>query len=213
LRAFDESPRSRRNDPICRPEWVRWFDLIVRHYSEPRRLRLDGDGSAFVHYDTRLGDDGVQPVRCIDPQTGVSTWVSDDWDALPTCWGKLPTDTARRLAEGRAVTLWHEHYGARNNPAICAGCNEPMSGIPFGLPTGEAVHSDPDFTCLKLYGRRWRQAAADALAQFGCLGLHTGRAHEQGLRMPAPMGSAMSGVPSGPGKTSTSARLLCAAKR
>jgi hypothetical protein len=157
------------NDPKYKAEWKRWHNLLYGHYSQPKRLRTEGDGSTFVDYEAWLGEDGIHPVRCIDPQTGVGTWVSDNWRALPTCWARHPDAVARRLADGMACSIWHRLYGERVDLDHCAGCRTPMISQPFGLPDGTVVHVDPDFECLKLYGRRWRQTAADALAKLGII--------------------------------------------
>jgi len=128
------------NDPRYRAEWLRWFNLLTRHYSELGQLRTEGEWVGHLY--------------------------EKDWDGV-TWWFHHPSCLALQLSHGRACCLWHERYGARIDPSICAGCGTEIDGQPFGLPDGCAVHADDGFTCLKLYGTRWRHAAADALAALG----------------------------------------------
>ena len=81
----------------------------------------------------------------------------------------------RAKAEARAwhevATIWYRQHGDRTRNGLCAGCGDPIGGTEvIALPFGERVHSglgDMAYGCLDLYGRRWKGAAAVALAAFG----------------------------------------------
>ena len=79
-----------------------------------------------------------------------------------------PRPIAERLAFNECVDRWHRLFGARPDPACCAGCDQPVSGREaLRLPGGERVHVDNDYHCLIEYGRRWRTSAVEALAAHG----------------------------------------------
>jgi hypothetical protein len=45
---------------------------------------------------------------------------------------------------------------------------KPLAGAEvLLLPHGEHAHANPDYGCIIAYGRRWKGAAASALAQYG----------------------------------------------
>ena len=79
-----------------------------------------------------------------------------------------PRPMAERLSYNEAVYRWHRLFGARPDPACCAGCDQPVSGREaWRLPGGARVHVDNDYHCLIEYGRRWRSPAVEALAAHG----------------------------------------------
>ena len=84
----------------------------------------------------------------------------------------ISTPELERLAHAMAwntvAAEWHRHHGERVPSGICAGCRKPLAGAEvLLLPHGEHAHADPDYACITAYGRRWKGAAASALAQYG----------------------------------------------
>ena len=81
-----------------------------------------------------------------------------------------PRPMAERLAFNETVDRWHRLFGARPDPARCAGCGELVSGREvLQLPGGARVHVDSEYVCLIEYGRRWRRSAIEALAALGLI--------------------------------------------
>jgi hypothetical protein len=76
-----------------------------------------------------------------------------------------PPTLAARLVYGEAMTIWHLQSGAKPDPRCCAGCGGPVAHPVHTLPGGAAVCPTDD--CLITYGRKWRTAAAAALATLG----------------------------------------------
>jgi hypothetical protein len=73
-----------------------------------------------------------------------------------------------RMAWNAVAGEWHRQNGERAPEGICAGCCQPLAGVDvLLLPHGEHAHADADYACIAAYGRRWRWAAAVALAQYG----------------------------------------------
>jgi hypothetical protein len=72
---------------------------------------------------------------------------------------------AQRLAWSAVATDWYRSHGKRVPDGLCAGCGEPLSGAGVSLlPYGERAHADDEHKCIIAYGRRWKRAAAAALA-------------------------------------------------
>ena len=79
-----------------------------------------------------------------------------------------PPEMAEALAYGEAINRWHKLYGQRQDPALCAGCGELLSGAEvLILPGSSRVHIDDEWSCLRAYGKRWRAQAVRALAEVG----------------------------------------------
>jgi hypothetical protein len=179
------------NDPKEGPAWVRWFQSLVRHERRPRRLRSGGSAHAFVWDETRLDDDGVQPVLVLDPRTGAGTWKSEFWNAIPTCIATRPLDQAEQVAYGGAAVLWTQAYGDSSNPnwreiaaaaleglgikpledskpkpGCCAGCGKELDGFASSLlPSGERICSGTEWhDCLLRYGGRGAEVTGHAKA-------------------------------------------------
>ena len=84
----------------------------------------------------------------------------------------MATPELERMAHDMAWSVvaaeWHRLHGERVPTGICAGCHEPLAGAEvLLLPHGEHAHADADYACIVAYGRRWKGAAASALAQYG----------------------------------------------
>lgn len=72
-------------------------------------------------------------------------------------------DEAAELAWGEMQNRWHRLHGVRFSSWQCAGCGEPIGGLPaMDLSDGNRVHFD-DLDCLIRYGTRWRGDATRAL--------------------------------------------------
>lgn len=74
---------------------------------------------------------------------------------------------AEVLAWGDLQNRWHRSHGKRVPSGQCAGCDQPIGGLPsFDLGDGNRVHLER-LGCLIRYGDRWRSAATRALLEFG----------------------------------------------
>lgn len=102
--------------------------------------------------------------------TAVENWRAhyEERAAIRQYLGGYDCTTAERLAYGELLTDWHREHGAKPDPARCAGCGGALAGHPaHAFPDGAGVHTDGDLECWNAYGKRWRAAAADGLAQLG----------------------------------------------
>ncbi len=81
--------------------------------------------------------------------------------------GARPRAEAERLAFGDLVVEWHRLHGERLPEWQCAGCDEPIGGLPaLDLGNGNRAHLDR-LDCVICYGVRWRGAATRALVSIG----------------------------------------------
>ena len=81
-----------------------------------------------------------------------------------------PADEAARLAWGEIENHWHMQYGERVPHWQCAGCREPIGGLPaLGLADSNRVHLDGahGLDCLLAFGKRWRAEATTGLRALG----------------------------------------------
>jgi hypothetical protein len=94
-------------------------------------------------------------------------WHTRHREAL-AYWSALhPADEAAVLAWGEIEDRWHRLHGARWPAWQCAGCDQPIGGLPaMTLADGSRVHLGK-LSCLLCFGRRWRSAASSALRSFG----------------------------------------------
>ena len=75
---------------------------------------------------------------------------------------------AARLAFGDCLTEWDRHHLRKHDPAICAGCGDPLGhDNALDLGRGTWVHLDRGFACLTCYGAAWRGAAVAGLRKVG----------------------------------------------
>ena len=83
-------------------------------------------------------------------------------------WGSLhPADEAEQLAWGGLEDRWHRLHGRRSLEWQCAGCGEPIGGMPtLTLADGNRVHLDK-LDCLLTFGERWRSEASAGLRASG----------------------------------------------
>jgi len=83
-------------------------------------------------------------------------------------WGSLhPADEAEQLAWGELEDRWHRLHGRRSLEWQCAGCGEPIGGMPtLTLADGNRVHLDK-LDCLLTFGERWRSEASAGLRASG----------------------------------------------
>jgi len=112
-----------------------------------------------------------------NPEDWVEPWPFDVSE--PASWRHLfkqrcrsyafnhPHPEAARLARGDLQNRWHALYGRRMPSWQCAGCDQPIGGLPaLDLGDGNRVHEEP-LDCLIEYGRRWRGDATRGLIAFG----------------------------------------------
>ena len=81
-----------------------------------------------------------------------------------------PAGEAARLAWGKIENHWHMRHGERVPHWQCAGCREPIGGLPaLDLADGNRVHLDQarGFDCLLSFGKRWRAEATTGLRALG----------------------------------------------
>lgn len=80
-------------------------------------------------------------------------------------------ENAQRLAWAELEARWHQAYGERVDPTLCAGCRRPLgSSEVVHLLDGNAVHDAAENDCLIRHGERWRKVAAGALEAMGLSG-------------------------------------------
>ena len=104
-----------------------------------------------------------------DPTPAVK-WRARNREAL-AYWSTFhPADEAARLAWGEIENHWHMQYGERVPHWQCAGCREPIGGLPaLDLADGNRVHLDQahGLDCLLAFGERWRGEATCGLRALG----------------------------------------------
>lgn len=108
------------------------------------------------------------------PEPERAGWRPADWQAdharrvaLRLALGH-PEAVGWVLAWGETLTEWHKAHGVPPPARLCAGCGQPLSGASaMEVWDGGCVHDSPAYACLIAYGRRWRAAAAEALAGMG----------------------------------------------
>jgi hypothetical protein len=98
---------------------------------------------------------------------GAHDWPARHREALAH-WGALhPADEAARLAWGELQGRWYRHHGERLPEWQCAGCGEPIGGLPaVDCGDGNRVHLG-SLDCIVRFGERWRGAATRALLAMG----------------------------------------------
>jgi len=99
--------------------------------------------------------------------TPSADWRAQHREALAH-WSALRTvDEATGLTWGELEDRWHRLHGARAPEWRCAGCGEPIAGLPaLTLADGNRVHIDR-FGCLLTFGERWRGEATAGLKALG----------------------------------------------
>jgi hypothetical protein len=83
-------------------------------------------------------------------------------------WSALhDAEEAAGLAWGEMQVRWHRLHGRRAPEWQCAGCGEPIGGLPtLDLADGNPVHLDR-LDCLLSLGERWRSEAVACLQALG----------------------------------------------
>jgi hypothetical protein len=122
------------------------------------------------------GPKGAEPVvRLLAANKGeilaalaeATSWRARHREAL-AYWAVLhPSDEAAGLAWGEIQMRWHRLHGERVPKWQCAGCGEPVGGLPtLDLADGARVHLDR-LDCLLSFGQRWRGGATVGLRALG----------------------------------------------
>jgi hypothetical protein len=95
-------------------------------------------------------------------------WRARHREAL-AYWGAFhPAEDAARLAWGELLSRWHRLHGVRAPEWQCAGCGEPIGGLPaLNLADGNRVHSGHSLDCLFAFGQHWRRGATAGLRTLG----------------------------------------------
>jgi hypothetical protein len=109
------------------------------------------------------------------PEPERAGWDVDDWRtflderaAIREYDGHLPRAEAERLAWAETLAEWHRAHGVPPPSWQCAGCGKPLSGAPaMTLADAARVHDVAGYGCLIAYGKRWRAAAENGLAEMG----------------------------------------------
>jgi hypothetical protein len=82
--------------------------------------------------------------------------------------GKRTRSEAEPLAFNDLVDEWRKRYGRRWPAWQCAGCDEPIGGLPtLTLADENRIHFREDNECLIRFGRRWHDEAIAGLRALG----------------------------------------------
>jgi hypothetical protein len=83
--------------------------------------------------------------------------------------GKIDRARAEARAWHEVAPIWYRESGTHVAGNICAGCARPLASgadaVP--LPNGERAHAGNNYACIHAYAKRWKGAAAAALAAIG----------------------------------------------
>jgi hypothetical protein len=95
------------------------------------------------------------------------SWPARHREALAH-WSALHSALeAESLAWGEMQGRWRRLHGPQMQEWQCAGCGEPIGGLPsLDLQDGARVHLEK-IGCLIRYGERWRGEATRALVAMG----------------------------------------------
>ena len=95
------------------------------------------------------------------------SWPARQREALAH-WSALHSALeAESLAWGEMQARWHRLHAPRLQEWQCAGCGQPIGGLPsLDLQDGVRVHLE-QIGCLIRYGERWRGEATRALVAIG----------------------------------------------
>ena len=81
---------------------------------------------------------------------------------------------ARKIAWGVMQKAWRRQYGAKPDPASCAGCGEAIAGREYVEIDGARCHiegeGDAAVGCILRYAADWRSAADQGLQALGLIG-------------------------------------------
>jgi hypothetical protein len=129
---------------------------------------LPAQRSSIVGEISELSEISRRPVPAQDIADDVRG-AYDERAAIVEFDGQRPRAQAELMAWNEVAAAWYRDHGQHIQPALCAGCEQPLSGASnvLDLPNGERVHADREYTCVVAYGQRWTAAAATALAVMG----------------------------------------------
>lgn len=144
------------------------YDINDKNDQSPPRHQIPEPGADQIVQ--RSHQPAFEPIPEPGPGATAQLWL--DWyeerAAIRGYDADYPRPMAEALAYGEAVNRWHRLHGKRPDPAHCAGCAKLLSGgETLKLPDSARVHVDSEWTCLRTYGRRWRNEAVKALAEMG----------------------------------------------
>jgi hypothetical protein len=100
----------------------------------------------------------------------VADWCARHNEALAHWSAFRPAAEAERLAWAEMQNRWHRLHDERVPAWQCAGCGEPIGGLPaLDFADDNRVHLDEahGLDCLLAFGQRWRDAATAGLQAFG----------------------------------------------
>ena len=133
--------------------------------------RGDGEGVLYPRRNRATAQHlltGPAPDRAIPKPA--AHWSARYREALAYWSAFHPAREAARLVWGEIESRWHMQYGERAPHWQCAGCREPIGGLPaLDLADGNRVHLDQarGFDCLLSFGKRWRAEATTGLRALG----------------------------------------------
>lgn len=134
-------------------------------------IRRDGD-TIELAAPAPLTSDLVARIRAAKPLLLAALDQLPEWEARHrealAHWRRLGfPERAAQLAWGALQNRWHREYGKRFPTWQCAGCGQPIGGLPaLTMIDGNRVHLD-DIDCIIRYGQHWRGEATQALVAIG----------------------------------------------
>ena len=136
-------------------------------------LRVAAEGSKLVIRGPRRAEPVARLLLAHKP--AVIAALAAQWRAryceAQAYWSALhPAGEASRLAWGEIENHWHMQYGERVPHWQCAGCRDPIGGVPaLHLADDNRVHLDGahGLDCLLALGKRWRREATASLQALG----------------------------------------------
>jgi hypothetical protein len=140
------------------------LDLLAAVRAAGGTFKIAGD-RLRVEASAPLSDDLLARLR--QAKAEVMAALATDWRRL-YCEAIAEYRTAGH-AWNKAALAWYVARGTPTLGDLCAGCGKPLAGTEIIdlWPHGERAHAGGDYKCILAYGRRWRRAAAAALAPYG----------------------------------------------
>jgi hypothetical protein len=146
-------------------------ELIASVRAAGGTIHRDGD-TIELAAPAPLATDLVARVRAAKPLLLAALDDLPEWEARHrealAHWRALGfPERAVQLAWGALQNRWHRQHGKRFPVWQCAGCGEPIGGVPaLTMIDGNRAHLD-ELDCLIRYGQNWRREATQALAAIG----------------------------------------------
>jgi hypothetical protein len=138
--------------------------LVILREAEQAGLKLRVEGDRLVV----SGPRGAEPIvrRLAEHKAEIMAALATDWRRL---YAEALADLGTPGRGWSKVALaWYVARGTPTPGDLCAGCGKPLNGAEaIDLwPHGERAHAGEGYRCIIAYGRRWKRAAAAALAPY-----------------------------------------------